>query len=452
MGKLHFATALLPDGWHDDVLVTIAEGAIAAVEAGVPVGDAERFAGAAVPGLPNLHSHTFQRGMAGLAERRGSSADSFWTWREVMYRFLDRLTPDDIEAIAAFAFVEMLEAGFTAVGEFHYLHHAPDGRTYANVAETAERIAGAAAETGIGLTLLPVYYRQGNFGGAPPVPGQRRFLNDQGSFARLVEASARATAGLPDAALGIAPHSLRAVSLGDLAWIAERWPAGPMHIHVSEQVKEVEDCLAVHARRPVELLYDTIAVGERWCLVHATHAEAGEIGLIARSRAVAGLCPLTEANLGDGVFDTLGFLAAGGCFGLGSDSLIRVSAAEELRALEYAQRLKHRSRNALGEEGRSTGRRLHDLACAGGAQALGRRIGAIEPGRRADIVVLDRDHPSLAAAQGDMLLDAWIFSADNAAIRDVICGGRHVVAAGRHRDRDRLVARYRETVRRLEAI
>jgi len=168
MGKLHFATALLPDGWHDDVLVTIAEGAIAAVEAGVPVGDAERFAGAAVPGLPNLHSHTFQRGMAGLAERRGSSADSFWTWREVMYRFLDRLTPDDIEAIAAFAFVEMLEAGFTAVGEFHYLHHAPDGRTYANVAETAERIAGAAAETGIGLTLLPVYYRQGNFGGAPP--------------------------------------------------------------------------------------------------------------------------------------------------------------------------------------------------------------------------------------------------------------------------------------------
>jgi formimidoylglutamate deiminase len=405
-----------------------------------------------VPGLPNLHSHTFQRGMAGLAERRGSSADSFWTWREVMYRFLERLSPGDIEAIAAFAFVEMLEAGFTAVGEFHYLHHGPDGRAYANIAETAERIAAAAAETGIGLTLLPVFYAQGNFGGAPPVPGQRRFLNDRESFERLVEASARAIAGAPDAALGIAPHSLRAVTLDDLTWIAERWIAGPMHMHVSEQVKEVDDCLAAHGRRPIELLHDTVAVDERWCLVHATHAEPNEIDLIARSRAAAGLCPVTEANLGDGVFDATGFLAQGGRFGVGSDSLIRVAAAEELRALEYAQRLKHRSRNALGERGRSTGRRLYDLACAGGAQALGRATGAIAPGRRADIVVLDRDHPSLAAAQGDTLLDGWIFSADNTAVADVICGGAHVVSAGRHNARERLLARYRDTVRRLGAI
>jgi formimidoylglutamate deiminase len=452
MRKLHFATALLPEGWRDDVLVTIADRAVTAVEAGRPAVDAQRFTGAAVPGLPNLHSHTFQRGMAGLAERRGPSADSFWTWREVMYRFLDRLSPDDIEAIAAWAFVEMLEAGFTAVAEFHYLHHGPDGQSYQNIAETAERIAAAAAETGIGLTLLPVYYRQGNFGGAPPAPGQRRFLNDRGSFERLVEASARAVAGVPDAALGIAPHSLRAVTLDDLRWAAARWPEGPVHMHVSEQVKEVDDCLAAHGRRPIELLYETVPVDRRWCLVHATHAEPNEIDLIARSKAVAGLCPITEANLGDGVFDTTRFLAADGRFGVGSDSLVRISVAEELRALEYAQRLKHRSRNALGEEGRSTGRRLHDLACAGGAQALGRAIGAIAPGRRADIVVLDRDHPSLAAAQGDVILDAWIFSADNTALSDVICGGAHLVSGGRHRAHDRLLARYRETVRRLEAI
>ncbi|HEX8168492.1 MAG TPA: formimidoylglutamate deiminase [Beijerinckiaceae bacterium] len=450
MGKLHFATALLPEGWRDDVLVTVADGAIAAVEAGAAAGDAARFSGAAVPGLPNLHSHSFQRGMAGLAERRGPTADSFWTWREVMYRFLDRLDPDDIEAIAAFAFAEMLEAGFTAVGEFHYLHHAPDGRPYGNLAETAERIAAAAGEAGIGLTLLPVYYAQGNFGGAPPAEGQRRFLNGRERFERLVEESARAVARVPGANLGIAPHSLRAVTLDDLRWLAGRWPGGPMHIHVSEQVKEVEDSLAAHGRRPIELLYDTVAVDGRWCLIHATHAEPNEIDCIAASGAVAGLCPVTEANLGDGVFDAARFLGEGGRFGVGSDSLIRVSAADELRSLEYAQRLTHRSRNALGEEGRSTGRRLHDAACAGSAQALARIVGAIAPGRRADIVVLDRAHPSLAAAQGDLVLDGWIFSADNAAVADVICGGAHVVAGGCHRARDRLAARYRDTVRRLE--
>jgi formiminoglutamate deiminase len=389
--------------------------------------------------------------MAGLAERRGDAADSFWTWREVMYRFLDRLDPDAIEAIAAWAFTEMLEAGFTAVGEFHYLHHAPDGRPYANVAETAERIAAAAYSTGIGLTLLPVLYAQGNFGGAPPNPGQRRFLNSRHGFDRVVEASAAAIANVPDAALGIAPHSLRAVTLDDLRWVAQRWPNGPMHIHVSEQVKEVEDCLAAHRRRPVELLYDTVAINGRWCLIHATHAEAEEVASIAASGAVAGLCPVTEANLGDGVFDTLTFIDQGGSFGVGSDSLIRVSAAEELRALEYAQRLRHRSRNALGRAGISTGRRLFERALAGGAQALGRRIGAIAPGRRADIVTLDPEHPSLAAARRDVILDGWIFSGDNAAVRDVWCGGEHVVSAGRHRARDALLARYRDTLRSLQA-
>ena len=449
---MHFATALLPEGWRDDVLVETRDGTITSVTSGVTAGDAAHFPGPAVPGVPNLHSHSFQRGMAGLAERRGDGPDSFWTWREVMYRFLDRLRPDDIEAIAAFAFAEMLEAGFTAVGEFHYLHHAPDGRAYDNPAETAERIAAAASMAGIGLTLLPVLYAHGNFGGAPPVPGQRRFLNDPDRFGTLLQGSAAAIRNLPDARIGIAPHSLRAVTLDELRAVVAVHPAGPVHMHVSEQVKEVEDCLSAHGRRPIELLLDTVPVDARWCLIHATHADAGEVAALARSGAVIGFCPLTEASLGDGIFDVTAYVEAGGRFGIGSDSLIRVSAAEELRTLEHVQRLRHRSRNTLGAPGLSTGRRLHAAACTGGARALDRDIGRIAPGARADIVVLDADHPSLAAAAGDVILDAWIFSADNAAVADVICGGIHVVAGGRHRERDRLAARYRETVRRLEAI
>jgi formiminoglutamate deiminase len=452
MGKLHFATALLADGWREDVRVSVTDGVIMAVEPGAPSDGATRFAGAAVSGLPNLHSHAFQRGMAGLAERRGPGDDSFWTWREVMYRFLDRLTPDDVEAIAAWAFIEMLEAGFTAVGEFHYLHHAPDGRPYADLAEMAGRIAAAAAEAGIGLTLLPVLYGHGNFGGAPPAAGQRRFLNDRDGFERLVEGSTRALAALPESRLAIAPHSLRAVGLHDLRWLSERWPDRPLHIHVAEQDREVADCLAVHGRRPVELLAETVMLDERWCLIHATHAEPHEIDLVARSGAVAGLCPVTEANLGDGIFDATRFLDRGGRFGVGSDSLVRISAADELRTLEYVQRLRHRSRNALGRPGSSTGRRLYDAACAGGGRALGRAVGALAPGRRADIVVLDRDHPALAAASDDALLDAWIFSADSAAVADVICGGVHLVSAGRHRSRERCLVRYRDTLRRLETI
>jgi formiminoglutamate deiminase len=449
---MHFATALLPEGWRDDVLVETRDGTITSVTSGVTAGDAAHFPGPAVPGVPNLHSHSFQRGMAGLAERRGDGPDSFWTWREVMYRFLDRLRPDDIEAIAAFAFAEMLEAGFTAVGEFHYLHHAPDGGPYDNLAETAERIAAAASMAGIGLTLLPVLYAHGNFGGAPPVPGQRRFLNDPDRFGTLLQGSAAAIRNLPDARIGIAPHSLRAVTLDELRAVVAVHPAGPVHMHVSEQVKEVEDCLSAHGRRPIELLLDTVPVDARWCLIHATHADAGEVAALARSGAVIGFCPLTEASLGDGIFDVTAYVEAGGRFGIGSDSLIRVSAAEELRTLEHVQRLRHRSRNTLGAPGLSTGRRLHAAACTGGARALDRDIGRIAPGARADIVVLDADHPSLAAAAGDVILDAWIFSADNAAVADVICGGIHVVAGGRHRERDRLAARYRETVRRLEAI
>jgi formiminoglutamate deiminase len=312
-----------------------------------------------VPGLPNLHSHAFQRAMAGLtehrgAERRNQEADSFWTWREQMYRFVERLTPDDLEAIAACAYMEMLEAGFTWVAEFHYLHHQPDGRPYDNIAEMSERIVAAATDVGIGLTLLPVFYRQSGFLGQPATAAQRRFLNDRDSYARLMETQ------VPVGRIGIAPHSLRALTLDDLSWAVEAWRGQPAHIHVSEQIREVEDCLAAHGRRPVELLMDTVEVDRHWCLVHATHADAGERARIAKAGAIVGLCPITEANLGDGLFDVPDFLAHDGRFGVGSDSNVRISAADELRTLEYGQRLIHRQRNVLGDPTRSTGRRLFE--------------------------------------------------------------------------------------------
>ena len=389
-----------------------------------------------VPGLPNLHSHAFQRAMAGLTERRGAEADSFWTWREQMYRFVERLTPDDLEAIAALAYMEMLEAGFTWVAEFHYLHHQPDGRPYDNVAEMSERIVAAATGVGIGLTLLPVLYRQGGFGGQPAAEAQRRFLNDRDSYARIMETR------VPGGRIGIAPHSLRAVTLDDLEWAAATWRGHPAHIHVSEQTREVDDCLAAHDRRPIDLLMDTVEIDEHWCLVHATHADKAERARIATSKAVVGLCPVTEANLGDGLFDVPDFLAHGGRFGIGSDSNVRISAADELRTLEYGQRLIHRQRNVLGDAGQSvgqsTGRRLFDAALSGGAQATGATDNAA--------VTLDT-----AGLQSDAILDHWLFAADNTAIVSVERNGVRLVDHGRHRDRDRIVARYRKTLARLLA-
>lgn len=443
--KLHLETALMPDGWRRDVVIGIEHGVIASVE---KPGDkaAERVSGIVLPGLPNLHSHAFQRAMAGLTERRRSSdIDSFWTWREAMYHFVDRLDPDDLEAIAAFAYLEMLEAGFTQVAEFHYLHHQPDGRPYDAVNEMAQRIVAAANTVGIGLTLLPVLYRQGGFLGKPATPAQRRFLCDRDTYARLMETP------VPGGTIGIAPHSLRAVTLDDLRWASRAWPARPAHIHVAEQEREVADCLAAHGRRPIDLLLDTIESDtSRWCLVHATHADAAELKRMAAAKAVAGLCPITEANLGDGLFDAPAYLAADGRLGIGSDSLIRISAADELRTLEYGQRLTHRQRNVLGEPARSTGRRLFEAALAGGAQATDERaLGGIAIGKRADLVVLDRAHPSLIAARDDSVLDGWLFAADNAAIKTVYCGGRVVVRDGHHIDRDRIGSRYAKTVAAL---
>lgn len=452
MQKLFFDHGLLPDGWAKSIAIDIEGGVILSVTAGAERTGREHVPGIVLPGLPNLHSHTFQRGMAGLAETRGPAGDSFWTWRQVMYRFLGSLTPDDVEAIAAFAFMEMLEGGFTAVAEFHYLHHDRDGRPYANLAELSARIAAAAAETGLGLTLLPSFYAYGGLGGAAPVEGQRRFLNDPDRFVRLLEGARQAVARLPDARVGIAPHSLRAVTPDTLRSVLGAVPAGPIHIHAAEQVKEVEDCVAWSGRRPVEWLLAEAGIDRRWCLIHATHMTPEETRGLAVSGAVAGLCPLTEASLGDGIFDGTRYVGAEGRLGVGSDSNIEITAPGELKQLEYSQRLKDRARNVLARtEGESTGACLYESALVGGAQALDREIGALSPGYRADLVVLDQQHPDLAAVSGDRWLDAYIFVAGKSAIDSVFVGGERVVEKGRHRARERIMARYARTMTRLVA-
>jgi formiminoglutamate deiminase len=369
-----------------------------------------------------------------------------------MYRFLGSLTPDDVEAIAAFAMMEMLEGGFTALAEFHYLHHDADGRPYADIAELSHRIAAAAQETGMGLTLLPVFYAQGGFGGVAPTEGQRRFINDVDSYARLLEGAREAVAELDDAVVGVAPHSLRAVTPESLREVVTLAGEGPIHIHIAEQVKEVEDCLSWSGQRPVAWLLDHAPVDPRWCLIHATHLDTREVEGIAMSGAVAGLCPITEANLGDGIFEGADYLAAGGRFGVGSDSNIEISAPAELKQFEYSQRLKHRARNVLARrEGQSTGRSLYDGALAGGAQALGRRIGVIEAGQRADLVVLDAGHPDLAAVSGDRWIDSYVFVAGKAAIDTVFVAGNAVVRSGRHIHRETIRARYGRAMARILA-
>jgi formiminoglutamate deiminase len=448
--QLFFDHALLPSGWARDVRLSVGDGQVLAVAEGASPDGAERLAGIAIPGVPNLHCHAFQRGMAGLTERRGPQVDSFWTWREVMYHFLERLSPDDVEAIAAFAYMEMLEAGFTSVGEFHYLHHGIDGRPYADIGEMAARIVEACAQTRIGLTLLPSFYANGGFGGAPAGAGQRRFVNDPDRFLALVERTRAIAASLPNACVGIAPHSLRAVTPQALRVVCAAVPDGPIHIHAAEQVREVEDCIAALGRPPVQWLLDNAGLDARWCVIHATHTTGQEIRALAASGAVAGLCPLTEASLGDGVFDAAHYLAAGGRFGIGTDSNIQIDAAAELRQLEYAQRLVRRARNVMTlQEGESTGRRLLASALAAGAQALARPIGALAPGARADIVLLDADHPDLAARHGDTWLDAWIFVAGRAAVTTVLVGGETVVDAGRHRLRPAIEARYKAVASKL---
>lgn len=438
--------ALLADGWACDVRIAIEAGRIVAVEPGATPDAGETRHAVAIPGMPNLHSHAFQRGMAGRAEVRGPSADTFWTWREVMYHFALTMTPEQMEAVACQAYVEMLESGFSQVGEFHYLHHERDGSPYADIAEMATRIAAAAESTGIGLTLLPVFYAHSTFGGEPPTDGQRRFITNVDAFARLADRCAEIVRNMGGAVLGLAPHSLRAVTPDELALVVALEPSGPIHMHVAEQVREVEDCLAWSGQRPLSWLLDHVDVDARWCLIHATHLDLDEMRRLAESGAVAGLCPITEANLGDGIFPGEDFIAHGGRYGIGTDSNVLIGVAAELRQLEYAQRLGKRQRNVLASGPGSTGRSLFDTACLGGGQALGTPGPAIAAGKPANIVTLDVSQ--LPEPAGDSILDAWIF-AGLATVEDVWVRGRHVVSGGRHIHREQIATAYQRVLREL---
>ena len=448
MDELRDASLLwTPAGWRGDAGLEAEGGRITRVLDAEPSWDG----GWVLPGIPNLHSHAFQRVMAGVAERQTHAQDSFWTWRETMYRIAARFDPDSLQAVAAQLYVEMLEAGYTTVCEFHYLHHAPDGRPYADPAAMSKALVAAARETGIRLTLLPVLYMAGGFDRRPLSERQRRFGHDLDAFLRLVE-SLRA---LEDEALrvGVAFHSLRAVPPEAMdAALAALPPDIPLHIHIAEQIGEVQDCLAVRNARPVEWLLDHAPVDARWTLVHATHLTGPETAAVAASGATVAICPTTEANLGDGLFPLREYLDAGGAWGVGSDSHVSVSPVEELRWLEYGQRLQTRHRNiAVRADNGSVGETLLHGTLASGAAATGQAVGLLAPGQAADWIVLDAQAPVFAGARPADVADRWLFAGNRPLVREVRVAGEAVVRGGRHRGREAIAARYRSTVATLLA-
>ena len=459
--KLFAAEALLPEGWRKNVLIEIEGDFIKSVASGLsdagPEG-AERAGGPLIPGMCNVHSHAFQRAMAGLTERSGPGGDNFWAWRELMYRFLERITPEDNEVVATQLYIEMLKSGYTSVAEFHYLHRDEHGHAYANPAEMAERIMAAANTTRIGLTLLPVLYAHATFGGVAPNAGQKRFIHDVDTFNALVDnlfshQNTRRYHGTLRR-VGIAPHSLRAVTPPELKSIVAHLESidatAPIHIHAAEQLKEVNDCLMWSHKRPVAWLLDNVPPNERWCLVHATHLDDDETFRLAKSGAVAGLCPSTEANLGDGIFNAPDYFLQNGRWAIGGDSHVGVDPFRELAVIEYAQRLKSARRNILNTPGvASIGGGLYRQALAGGAQASGQRIGSIAAQCRADLVVMNGDDVALVEHEGDALLDAAIFGPARCPVRDVMAGGAWVVREGRHAHEQPALAKYRATLKRL---
>lgn len=443
-------SALLPSGWATDVRIEIDAGRIVNVQANAAMaGEATDLL---LPAPVNVHSHAFQRAMAGLTERRGPNPnDSFWTWRQLMFRFLDRLTPEHVEAIAAFVQMEMLEAGYATNAEFHYLHHQPGGVPYDDLAEMSGRIAAAADQTGIGLCLLPVHYEFGGCDGRDLTAGQIRFGNGLDRFQALHAGAVSALAQLPkDTGFGVAPHSLRAVGVENLRSYATYFPTGPIHMHLAEQVAEVDEVHAHWGARPVDWALENIGLDARWCLIHCTQMTSDETLRLAQSAAVAGLCPITESSLGDGIFDAVRFMDAGGAIAIGSDSNIRIALAEELRTLDYSQRLRDGSRAALASPDRSTGRRMFDAVLTGGAQATQRKSGKLEVGYWADMLALDTDNEHMWGRSNDTALDAWIFAGDDRLVTDVWSAGRHMVKSGEHTQRQQIVAAYRRTIEALK--
>jgi formimidoylglutamate deiminase len=452
-GSLFARHALLPHGWDSDVLLEWDhDGCLTAVSAGAHPAPGTQRAELVLPGMVNLHSHAFQRALGGLTETAGDGPDSFWTWRDLMYRFARHITPEHIEAIAAQLFSECLRYGYTAVCEFHYVQRAPDGGLYARPAETAERVAAAARQAGIGLTMLPVLYSYSGFGELPLRPEQQRFRTDAEQVLRMIEALEPLRDGQTE--VGLAPHSLRAASIGQIREVLGALPAErPVHIHIAEQMAEVQQCLAYSGLRPVEYLMRKLAIDQRWCLVHATHLAGEEVAALAASGAVAGLCPSTEANLGDGLFPLAPFIAAGGRFGIGSDSHISQSAVEELRWLEYGQRLLHQRRNvAASDTERRVGDFLWQGALDGGARACGRPVGALAAGKRTDLVVLDDQHPNLDGVAPADVLGCVVFCGNDNLVRDVMAGGRWVVRGQRHIGQDAIGRRYKQSLAQLREL
>ncbi|WP_428311446.1 formimidoylglutamate deiminase [Hydrocarboniphaga sp.] len=449
MTVLYAEQLLTADGWQASARLHLHGERIAAIETGVPAQGGDERHALILPAMPNLHSHAFQRGMAGLAEKRGADADNFWSWRDTMYRFASRMNPGQLQAVAAQAYVEMLESGYGRVGEFHYLHHDVDGRRFADRAEMAGRIVAAAADTGIALSLLPVFYAQAAFGGQPPSAAQARFIHDVDAYQQLIERCRELVAALPAGIVGVAPHSLRAVTPQQLEQIVGLLPGAPVHIHIAEQQGEVLDCLAWSGQRPVQWLLEHAPVDARWCLVHATHVEADEISGIARAGATVGLCPVTEANLGDGIFPAAEFLVAGGCFGIGTDSNVCIGVSGELSLLEYTQRLSRKVRNVVGLGSHSTGSALYQRAVAGGAAALGVPGSAIQAGKAADLVSLAVHEPAMIGRSGDALIDSWLFASVAGIVDCVWVGGRKQVENGRHRRRDEIRAAYGKAMKEL---
>lgn len=448
MNTLHFKQALLSNGWADNVRISIdIKGTISNIETDV----LNANKGCLMPGMANLHSHAHQRAMSGLAERASSTDDSFWTWRKIMYQFLQTIKPEHLHAIASQLYVEMLKSGYTRVGEFQYLHHQPNGQHYENPAEMSLQTLDAANQTGLGITNLPTHYQFSGFGEQPLGQQQQRFVNNPEQFLRIVEALQASSNG--NVVTGFAAHSLRAVSkeaLNEVLSSLQQDGALPVHIHIAEQTKEIEDCLEWSGLRPVDYLLNNFKIDKNWCLVHATHMTKSETQAVANSGAVVGICPTTEANLGDGFFNAVEYLKANGQFGIGSDSHISISPTEELRWLEYGQRLLYQSRNVLTNSyEKHTGRTLFEKAAAGGAQACGHESGTIAIGKRADFIVLDTDHPLLCERNGDEILDSWIFSGNSNTVRDVYVGGKQVIKDGHHAHQSEITQRFKLTLKTL---
>ena len=443
--------ARLADAWAENVRLTISDGQIEKIRIGVKPDSADIKVDTLLPALANLHSHSFQRAMAGMTEYRSAGRENFWTWRELMYRFLDHLTPEDISTIAALTFMEMQKSGYASVGEFHYIHHQKSGHAYDNPAELSERIIEAANLTGIGLTHLPVLYTYGGLQNQTLEGGQLRFGNSLDDICKIVSISQKTIGLLPaDARVGIAPHSLRATSPSDIQEFLNCYTDMQVHMHIAEQTKEVSEVVEAFGARPVEWLLEHHAVDAKWCLIHATHMTKAETIGLAKTGAVVGLCPITESNLGDGIFDGPIFLKANGKFGIGSDSNINISLTEELRTLEYSQRLRDQQRNVMIQGDGSVGEALYLGAANSGAQALAREAGSIAPGKLADLIAIDSSHPSLCALHDIQLMDGLVFAAKDTVITDVWSAGRHQVRNGMHVAEDTIKASYFDTISTLK--